>query len=39
MIDRVVHHAEVHTLEGASYRLKHLGTDTLPSVAITEQTN
>ncbi|MEX5296902.1 IS21-like element helper ATPase IstB [Kocuria sp. CPCC 205268] len=39
MIDRVVHHAEVHTLKGASYRLKHLGTDTLPSVAITEQTN
>ncbi|PLC11439.1 DNA replication protein [Kocuria flava] len=39
MIDRVVHHAEVHTLKGASYRLKHLGTDTLPSAAITEQTN
>jgi DNA replication protein DnaC len=31
MIDRIVHHAEVHTLKGASYRLKHLGTDSLPS--------
>jgi DNA replication protein DnaC len=31
MIDRIVHHAEVHTLKGASYRLKSLGTDSLPS--------
>jgi DNA replication protein DnaC len=33
MIDRIVHHADVHTLKGASYRLKHLTDDaTLPSV-------
>jgi DNA replication protein DnaC len=32
MIDRIVHHADVHTLKGASYRLKHLADDTtLPS--------
>ena len=37
MIDRIVHHAEVHTLKGASYRLKTLGTDSLPST--THQTN
>lgn len=32
MIDRIVHHADVHTLKGASYRLKHLTDQTLPSV-------
>ena len=32
MIDRIVHHADVHTLKGASYRLRHLTDDTLPSV-------
>jgi DNA replication protein DnaC len=33
MIDRIVHHADVHTLKGASYRLKHLADNaTLPSV-------
>jgi DNA replication protein DnaC len=32
MIDRIVHHADVLTLKGASYRLKNLGIDTLPSV-------
>jgi DNA replication protein DnaC len=33
MIDRIVHHADVYTLKGASYRLKHLTDDaTLPSV-------
>ena len=35
MIDRIVHHADVHTLKGASYRLKHLDPDaTLPSVRV-----
>lgn len=33
MIDRIVHHANVIPMKGASYRLKHHG-DTLPSVAI-----
>jgi DNA replication protein DnaC len=33
MIDRIVHHADVHTLKGASYRLKHLTDDTLPASA------
>ncbi|MEF2978051.1 IS21-like element helper ATPase IstB [Subtercola sp. YIM 133946] len=32
MIDRIVHHADVLTLKGASYRLKNAGIDTLPSV-------
>ncbi|MGV1028742.1 MAG: ATP-binding protein [Dermatophilaceae bacterium] len=32
MIDRVVHHADVLTLKGASYRLRNRGIDTLPSV-------
>lgn len=32
MIDRIAHHADVHTLKGASYRLKHLNIDTLPSI-------
>lgn len=31
MIDRIVHHAEVLTLKGNSYRLKDTGIDTLPS--------
>jgi DNA replication protein DnaC len=31
MIDRIVHHAEVLTLKGSSYRLKDTGIDTLPS--------
>jgi hypothetical protein len=31
MIDRIVHHAEVLTLKGSSYRLKDSGIDTLPS--------
>ena len=37
MIDRIVHHAEVITLKGASYRLKNTGIATLPS-ARTENT-
>ena len=31
MIDHIVHHAEVLTLKGSSYRLKDTGIDTLPS--------
>ncbi len=31
MIDRIVHHADVITLKGASYRLKNTGITTLPS--------
>jgi len=31
MIDRIVHHAEVITLKGASYRLRGRGIDSLPS--------
>jgi DNA replication protein DnaC len=34
MIDRIVHHADVHTLKGASYRLKHLAENALPSVRV-----
>jgi hypothetical protein len=32
MIDRIVHHADVHTLEGNSYRLHNTEIDTLPSI-------
>ena len=35
MIDRIVHHADVITLKGASYRLRGRGIDSLPSVRIT----
>ncbi len=31
MIDRIVHHADVITLKGSSYRLRNTGIDTLPS--------
>jgi DNA replication protein DnaC len=31
MIDRIVHHADVISLKGASYRLKDSGITTLPS--------
>ncbi len=31
MIDRIVHHAEVLTLKGSSYRVKDTGIDTLSS--------
>ena len=37
MIDRIVHHAEVLTLKGASYRLRGREKDSLPSVALTAQ--
>ena len=40
MIDRIVHHADVITLKGASYRLRSQGIDTLPSMrATTNQTD
>jgi DNA replication protein DnaC len=39
MIDRIVHHADVLQLKGASYRLKNLGIDTLPSVKAEDQTH
>ena len=32
MIDRIVHHADVIALKGASYRLRGRGIDTLPSI-------
>ena len=35
MIDRIVHHADVLTLKGASYRLRNRGIDTLPSIRTT----
>jgi DNA replication protein DnaC len=35
MIDRIVHHADVLTLKGASYRLRGKGIDSLPSIRIT----
>ena len=31
MIDRIVHHADVLTLKGTSYRLKNSEIDSLPS--------
>lgn len=31
MIDRIVHHADVLTLKGNSYRLRNTEIDTLPS--------
>jgi DNA replication protein DnaC len=31
MIDRIVHHADVLTLKGNSYRLRNTDIDTLPS--------
>ncbi|MFZ0529164.1 MAG: IS21-like element helper ATPase IstB, partial [Propionicimonas sp.] len=35
MIDRIVHHADVLTLKGSSYRLRNRGIDTLPSIRTT----
>ena len=37
MIDRIVHHADVLTLKGASYRLRNRGIDSLPSVRTQNQ--
>ena len=39
MIDRLVHHADVLTLKGASYRLRNRGIDTLPSIRTTTGDN
>ena len=39
MIDRIVHHADVLTLKGASYRLRNRGIDTLPSIRTQDPTN
>lgn len=36
MIDRIVHHADVITLKGASYRLRGHETDTLPSARLSQ---
>ena len=38
MIDRIVHHADVLTLKGASYRLRGRGIDSLPSIRTAAQT-
>ena len=35
MIDRIVHHADVLALKGASYRLRGRGIDSLPSIRTT----
>ena len=37
MIDRIVHHADVLTLQGASYRLRDRGIDSLPSIRTQNQ--
>ena len=39
MIDRIVHHADVLTLKGASYRLRGRGIDSLPSIRTTTDRN
>lgn len=39
MIDRIVHHADVLTLKGASYRLRGRGIDSLPSIRTTTNNN
>ena len=39
MIDRIVHHADVLTLKGASYRLRNRGIDSLPSIRTTSDNN
>ena len=39
MIDRILHHADVHTLKGSSYRLKHVTRRHPPSVRLSDQTN
>jgi DNA replication protein DnaC len=37
MIDRIVHHADVFTMKGASYRLRGRGIDSLPSIKTQNQ--
>jgi DNA replication protein DnaC len=39
MIDRIVHHADVFTLKGASYRPRGRGIDSLPSIRTTTNNN
>lgn len=39
MIDRIVHHADVLSLKGASYRLRNRGIDTLPSIRTNTEDN
>ena len=39
MIDRIVHHADVLTVKGSSYRLRNKGIDTLPSIRTTANDN
>ena len=39
MIDRIVHHADVIALKGASYRIKHTAIESLPSVEAERQAN
>ncbi len=39
MIDRIVHHADVLTLKGASYRLRGRGIDSLPSIKTQDPTD
>ncbi len=39
MIDRLVHHADVLTLKGDSYRLRGQGIDSLPSTRTTNDTD
>jgi DNA replication protein DnaC len=39
MIDRIVHHADVLTVKGASYRLRNRGIDTLPSIKTQAEAN
>ena len=39
MIDRIVHHADVLALKGASYRLRDRGIDTLPSIRAQQDQN
>lgn len=39
MIDRIVHHADVLTLKGASYRLRNRSIETLPSIRTHDTAN
>ncbi len=39
MIDRIVHHTDVLTLKGASYRLRGRNVDSLPSIRTTTGNN
>jgi hypothetical protein len=39
MIAPDVHHADLHTLKGSSYRLRHVTDEALPSVRLASQAN